>query len=265
MLIRRVGLAVLLTLCLFSCDLLEYSPNQVFDRDTPVNLNDKNLEKLFSTPGDDTITIAFVGDSQRFYDELETFIDTANAIEAIDFVLLAGDISDFGLLEEFEQIQELLSKLEKPYIGVIGNHDVLAKGEETFERMFGPLHFSFVYKKVKFIVHNTNGREYAPGTVPDIEWLKEEFGNEDGAQYFVPVSHIPPFDKDFDKTLEDDYTRLLREHKPLISLHGHIHEFKDGFPYEDGVRYMTSHSFELKSFVLLKIVKGKVYHEIISY
>ena len=144
MLIRRVGGAVLLMLCLFSCDLLEYSPNQVFDRDTPVNLNDKNLEKLFSTPGDDTITIAFVGDSQRFYDELDKFIEKANSITSIDFVFLAGDVTDFGLLEEFEQVQNLFSKLDKPYIGVVGNHDLMAKGEETFQHTFGPMNFSFV-------------------------------------------------------------------------------------------------------------------------
>jgi len=265
MTIRGVGVALLVIFFLVRCDLLEYSPNQVYDQDTPVNLNQKNLDKLFATPGDDTITIAFVGDSQRFYEELESFIDTANAISSIDFVLMAGDISDFGLLEEFEQIEDILSTLNKPFISVVGNHDVQAKGEETFERMFGPLNFSFIYNKVKFIAHNTNGREYAPGTIPDMAWLRKEFSKDDGAQYYVPVSHIPPFDDDFDKDLEADYTQLLREKKPIISLHGHIHEFKDGFPYEDGVRYMTSHSFELQSFVLLKIVKGKIYHEIISY
>ena len=144
-----------------SCeDLFEYSPNQVFDTDTEINLNAKNLEWLLSTPGDDTVTIAFIGDSQRFYDELTNFIDTVNQLPNVDFVLLAGDISDFGLLEEFELINEKFTGLNKPYIGVIGNHDVLGKGDEVFERMFGPLNFSFSYQDVKFILHNTNSKEY---------------------------------------------------------------------------------------------------------
>jgi 3',5'-cyclic-AMP phosphodiesterase len=250
----------------FGCDdVFEYSPNQVFDDDTPVGLNEKNLERILTTANDDTLKIAFIGDSQRFYDELDRFIDKANSIPSIDFVFLAGDITDFGLLEEFEQVQDLFSRLHKPYIGVIGNHDVLAKGEQTFERMFGPLNFSFVYDSIKFIVHNTNGREYDAGLVPDMAWLRNQFSDDPGVRKFVALSHIPPFDGDFDQTQVEEYTSLLRDHKTLISLHGHTHQFKYGFPYNDGIPYMTSHSFDLRSFVVLKIVSGRVDFEIIEY
>src|SRR5688572_17958288 len=99
--------AVIITVFAFACrDAFEYSPNQVFDSNSAVGVNAINLQRLDTLPVDDTISIAFVGDSQRFYDELELFIDTVNAIPSIDFVLLAGDITDFGLLEEFELIHE---------------------------------------------------------------------------------------------------------------------------------------------------------------
>ena len=247
-------------------DVFEYSPNQVFDDDSEAGINARNLDSLYAAPMDDTITIAFVGDSQRFYDELEKFITKANSIPSIDFILLAGDITDFGLLEEFELIHTIISKLKKPYIGVIGNHDVLAKGEDTFERMYGPLNFSFIYDSVKFIVHNTNGREYKSGQVPDMNWLGSEFSSDEGVKYHVAVSHIPPFDGDFDQTLEHQYTELLRSKKSLlVSLHGHIHQHKDGYPYNDGVRYITSHSFDQRSFVLIKIVSGKIFTSTIDY
>ena len=260
-------LVLIATLLIQGChDSFEFSPNQVFDKDSKTGLNKNNLERLYAMPQDDTITIAFVGDSQRFYDELEKFIDTVNAIPAVDFVLLAGDISDFGLLEEFELINDKLSKLNKPYFGVVGNHDVVARGEEVFERMFGPLNFSFTYSKVKFVAHNTNGKEYNTGNVPDLPWLKAQLVKSDAAQYFVPVSHVPPFSSDFDEALEAEYVSLFREVPSiLVSLHGHIHVHKDGYPYNDGVRYMTSHSFDKKSFVLLKIVSGQLYKTIIDY
>lgn len=257
---------IVLATFLSACESFEYSPNQVFNKTSKVNLNEKNLALLYSQPQDDTITIAFVGDSQRFYDELDLFIDTVNNIPAVDFVLLAGDISDFGLLTEFELINEMLEDLEKPYIGVVGNHDVVTRGEQVFERMFGPLDFSFTYGGVKFITHNTNGKEFLDGNVPDMNWLRGQLVKSDSAKYFVPVSHIPPFSSDFDEKLIGPYTSLFSETPGvLVSLHGHIHTHKDGYPFNDSVRYLTTHSFDKKSFVLLKIYNGKVSYSLIDY
>jgi len=260
------GILYLLILLTPGCnDVFEFSPNQTFDGDSPVGINARNIEQLHNRPVDDTITIAFIGDSQRFYDEAIRFVDKVNTLGSVDFVLLAGDITDFGLLEEFEQINGIFSKLDAPYVGVIGNHDVQARGEETFERTFGALNFSFVYDSIKFIVHNTNGREYPAGQVPDLQWLADQFTDDPAVKNFVAVSHVPPFDRDFDKTLEPAYTQLLHDKNTLISLHGHIHRFKDGYPYNDGMRYMTSHSFDKRAFVLMKISNGIVTYSIIDY
>lgn len=259
--------SMLFVLATASCDdAFEYSPNQVFDDDSSIGLNGKYIDSLLSTPPGDTIAIAFVGDTQRFYAELDAFVDKVNHIHSLDFLVLAGDISDFGLLEEYEQVNKRLKRINKPFISIIGNHDVLAKGEETFERMYGPLDFSFQYGNIKFIAHNNNSREYEAGKVPDMNWLRQQF-DDDSAEYIVPVSHMPPFASEFDSLLLDDYISLFREHKEkvLISLHGHVHTFKDGYFYEDGVRYMTTPSFDKRNFVLLKIYNGTVYHEIIDY
>jgi Icc protein len=259
--------AVLIVSGIVGCrDSFEFSPNQVFDDDTEQELNRKNIARLDSLPKDDTITIAFVGDSQRFYDELSSFVDTVNQLPNIDFVLLAGDISDFGLLEEFELINEMFAELNTPYIGVIGNHDVLGKGDEVFERMFGPLNYSFYYQDVKFVLHNTNSKEYNTGNVPDMNWLRTQLVKSDSAKYFIMVSHVPPFADDFDKNLEAEYAAMLEETPSLlVSLHGHIHEHKDGYPYGDGIRYITAPSFDQKSFVLIQVVSGKLFTRLIYY
>ena len=249
------------------CDALEFSPNQRFDLNSPVNLNEKNLKKLLANPTDDTVTIAFVGDSQRFYNELERFVAKANAIPAIDFVLLAGDISDFGLLQEHEWIIRRLANLRRPYFAVVGNHDLVANGEEVFERMFGPLNESFIYGGIKFVSHNTNGLEYKRRQVPDMDWLQKELVVSDSVQHIITVSHVPPFSApEFAPELVSPYTSLLsKTPKLLLSLHGHIHEHKDFYPYNDNVRYLTSYAFQQNSFVLLKITKGQVFKTIVSY
>lgn len=73
---------------MMSCgDWLEYSPNQTFDHDSPQNLNQVNVEKLLTRiDTDDTVTIAFIGDSQRFYDEVELFVEQVNKMPDVDFV-----------------------------------------------------------------------------------------------------------------------------------------------------------------------------------
>jgi hypothetical protein len=257
----------LLLFCLVSCtDLWEYSPNQKFDKDSARDVNKNALKRLAESTPDDTIVIAFVGDSQRFYDHIGSFVKSANAIPEIDFTLLAGDISDFGLLQEFELVHEGLSELDKPYLAVIGNHDILANGESIFMKMFGPLNESFIYDSVKFILHNTNSREYTGNNVPDLNWLSNELKTSPDVRHYVTVSHVPPFSGDFNPDLEIPYAKLLNETPDLlISLHGHNHSHADYYPYEDGIRYLTGYSFDKRSFVLLKIVKGEVFKRIINY
>jgi 3',5'-cyclic-AMP phosphodiesterase len=258
-----------LLLSIWACESFEYSPNQIFDSDAPQQLNEINLQKLLSnTDTDDTVTIAFVGDSQRFYDEVDDFVERVNEFSGVDFVLLAGDITDFGLLNEYKWIHDSFSKLNAPFLGVIGNHDVIANGEDVFARMFGPLNYTFVYDSIKFVVHNTNSREYISETVPDIQWLQQELHGEidPGVKNFIAVSHVPPTDDDFNQNLVEPYSKLFASTPGfLVSLHGHIHEHTDQYPFNDGVRYITSFAFNQRSFVILKIVNGQVLKQIIDY
>jgi 3',5'-cyclic-AMP phosphodiesterase len=264
---KYTGYAILSLHVFLGCNSWEFSPNQTFDGDSPRNLNKLSMERLATNAQDDTITICFVGDSQRFYDEIEKFVRKANSIEEIDFILLSGDIADFGLLQEFEWVYERLSKLNKPFFGIVGNHDVVANGEAVFQRMFGPLNESFIYDSVKFIMHNTNSREYTTGNVPDLLWLENELKQHEGVRYYVAVSHVPPFGGgDFDPSLEIPYAALFRETPGfLMSLHGHAHRHVDYSHFNDGVRYITSYAFDDRSFVILKIVNGTVFKTLVDY
>lgn len=252
---------------LTSCDQFEFSPNQSFDQSSPSNLNAQNLARLRQNVEDDTVTVVFAGDTQRWYDEQERFVKKVNSLENVDLVLLAGDISDFGILQEFKWVQKRLSALHAPYFGIIGNHDMVANGRQIFRQMFGPLNYSFVYQGIKFIAHNTNGLE-APGeNIPDLGWLARELHNTEGADYIVTVSHVPPFNAtEFGTESVKPYTELL-ENTPnlLLSLHGHVHQHQDFYPFGDNVHYMTSFSFEQSAFVLLKIFNGKAIKTIINY
>jgi 3',5'-cyclic-AMP phosphodiesterase len=250
------------------CGKFEYSPYQLEQGyDMPRDLNAINISKLLSTPHntDDTLSIVFVGDSQRFYDQTVDLVNKVNTLEGIDFFILAGDISDFGLLQEFLWMIDILERLSVPYMVVVGNHD-LATSKDIYSEVFGDKNFSFVYKNHKFIFHDTNSREYNfNGTVPDLGWMENQFGNTVPG-WIVGVSHVPPFDVDFDPNLEDSYKNLLANTDNFsISLHGHWHDSQDGYFYGDGVRYLISNALDKRKAILLQMYNGEASKSFISY
>ena len=256
-----------LTALLTACELIEYSPNQTFDKNTPRELNTKNLQLLQANPVDDTIRFVLTGDSQRAYKNAHDLVNVVNRIKGVDFVLLAGDISDFGLLGEMEWINSIFSQLKSPYIGVIGNHDLVANGENIYTRMYGDLNFCFVYNKVKFVCHNTNSREVNfSGKVPDMNWLKNELDPEQGVDAYISVAHVPPFSVDFDKQLESQYVRLVNSSpNTLAALYAHNHREEIRYPDNTSIPYLVTHAIGRRQFLLLEIINGKLSYESITY
>lgn len=264
----KVLLLLFTVIIIISCEKFEYSPYQEKVIGQPTNLNGSNIEKILATESqaDDTISILFTGDSQRSYNSLDALITKANTLNKLDFLILAGDISDFGLVQEFKWVTGKLKNLNVPYLCVIGNHDLTSNGSQVYENTFGPKNFSFVYKGYKFLFHDTNGREYNfNGSTPNLDWIRSELGDEH-ANYYIGVSHVPPYDVDFDKALETPYKNLVASQPGyFLSLNGHLHEGGDSYYYDDQVRYITSFSVDKDQCLLLKLIDGRIYKTIIEY
>lgn len=243
---------------LSGCSLFEYHPYEVRVPDDEKNTNAKAIQtiKANETPGD-TIRIILMGDTQRFYDDVEDFVARANQEQA-DFVLLDGDISDFGINDEFSWIHDIMKHLRVPYVSVIGNHDLSGNGEKVFEERYGPLDDSFITKNFKFILLNTNSREYKfNGNVPDIGWLQAQLSGDDFERAIV-VSHMPPYATDFDPDLEQAYaTTLSQSGKVNLSMHGHTHHYENTIHYDDGVRYLVSASMDKRMFLHVTLINDQ--------
>lgn len=267
MLMRRYLIFFTCVLLVAGCDELEYNPNQKFDGNTPQNINALNIERLFQTAGDDTVRFILSGDTQRGYSEAKDFVKRANALKGIDFVVIAGDISDFGLLQEMKWVVEIYNGLKTPYLGVIGNHDLTANGRDVFKKVFGELNYSFVYGKVKFICINTNSREVNfDGSVPDIRWLNEEVKAQNGVDNIVAISHVAPHSADFDKALEQPFVSALATNgNCLASLHAHDHVHSVGTPYENGIPFIVTGALIKKEFTIITIVNGRLESEFVQY
>jgi Icc-related predicted phosphoesterase len=243
-------------LSLLSCkDVFQYNPNEVRLDESQRNLNAKNIQKINALSPVDTVKFILIGDSQRFYDELDDFVAVANKLKGVAFVLLAGDISDFGLNREYEWIHRSLAKLQMPYIGVIGNHDMLANGRIVYKQMFGAENFSFSYSDNQFICLNTNSLETGfDGSLPDLPWLQQQLSGVSKYKNAFIISHIPPFSDGFDKKLEHSFSSLLAAHNEVkLSLHGHHHRFSISKPYNNGPEYVVVGSLNKRNYALFSV------------
>jgi 3',5'-cyclic-AMP phosphodiesterase len=247
------------------CSLFEYHPYEVRVPSEERNLNTKAIDQIVSRPEKDTVTFILMGDTQRFYDEVDGFVASANK-HAADFVFLAGDITDFGINDEYHWIHGIMKKLNKPYVAVIGNHDLSGNGELVFKERYGSLNTSFVLSGFKFILLNTNSREYKfNGKVPDLDWLNHELTGS-GFNRAIVLSHIPPFDYDFDPQLENGYrSALVQSGKVNLSLHGHQHAYRNSEYYDDGVRYVISTSMNERMYLIIRVWSDQYSVEEIYY
>jgi 3',5'-cyclic-AMP phosphodiesterase len=238
----------------FSCrDVFQFNPNEIRLEEYEQNLNAKNIARLTTHAHGDTVKFILIGDSQRFYDEVEDFVHKVNAVEDASFVVLAGDITDFGLSKEFRWINQRLQLLKIPYISVIGNHDMLGNGALVYSKMFGPADFSFSVGRNKFICLNTNSLETGyDGTLPNMPWLKNELSNIAHYNQAFVISHIPPFDPGFDALKEKEFASLLASSgKIKLALSGHQHSYSMTTPYNDGITYLVSASMNKRSYTLV--------------
>jgi Icc protein len=266
--IKRLLFLVIIAI-LISCNADEYSPNQVFNKNSPTAVNAAQIALLSQKPFKSTIRVAFSGDTQRSYAETVLFVDHINARDDIDFVILNGDISDFGLLQEFNDIYRFYSRLDVPFICVIGNHDLVANGRAVYERMFGPLNFTFTYSGIKFVCHDTNGREYDfNGSAPNLSWLKTNLTMGSGITNLVAVSHVPPIDADFDPALVTPYQTLFNQTPGLIaSLHSHRHGKLETF-YQNGttgVPFIVTNAIVNKAYTIIEIKNGQISAQEVSF
>lgn len=260
-------LLLFLSAVFVSCNHFEFSPNQTFDRLSLKDINATNLKRLGDGAGDDTIRFVLTGDTQKSRDETVVLCKAINKLDGIDFVIIAGDITEFGVLKEMLWISRTLESLNRPYVAVIGNHDETGRGRESFRNMFGELNYSFVYGGIKFIAHDTNSREYGfNGQIPNIPWLKEQLKPEPGVTGYVAASHVPANSIDFDENLKADYAATFAKTPGfLASLSAHTHNFDVFYPDNSGIPYIITSSVGNKEFLVIQIVNNKLSFERVPF
>lgn len=175
---------------------------------------------------ENTLRFAFFSDTH--YSEgsgavrdLSRCVKDVNTLDNLDFVLVGGDLTDFGTDEEIAAVKQILDSLRYKYYVVAGNHDAKwsESGCNTFLKVFGYENFEFECKGWRFIGCNCGpDMRMAPALIPQesMEWLK---GLKPGVKT-VFVNHYP---QDTSVLNYFDVTRELKRIGTRFELGGHWH------------------------------------------
>ncbi len=153
--------------------------------------------------------------------DLSRCVRDVNTLDSLDFVLIGGDLTDFGTDEEIAAVRQTLDSLRYKYYVVAGNHDAKwsESGCDTFLKVFGYENYEFVCKGWRFIGCNSGpDMRMAPALIPQesMEWLKRL---EPGRKT-VFVNHYP---QDTSVLNYFDVTRELKRTGTRFVVGGHWH------------------------------------------
>ena len=177
----------------------------------------------------DALTFVHLSDthvgSSTGAEDLRRTVKDINENPAIQFVVISGDITEFGADEEIKLAKQILDSLNKPWHIIPGNHDGnwSESGANTFKKVFGNETFFFKAGKYTFLgTHCGPNMRMGPGQIPreNIVWLDSVLATIPNDAPLIFVNHYP-----MDDGLNNWYEAVDRLKQKNIELflcgHGH--------------------------------------------
>ncbi|WP_300725189.1 metallophosphoesterase [uncultured Bacteroides sp.] len=263
----------LIVLCIISglltgCDMIDYHPYDVRIKGER-NINAHNIEAIETMCQDkDTLRFVAMSDSQRWYDETEDFVEALNRRNDIDFVIHGGDLSDFGVTDEFLWQRDIMNGLKVPYVALIGNHDCLGTGREAFRAIFGETDFSFIANRIKFVCLNTNALEYDySDPIPDFDFMGNEISaRKDEYDRTVVCMHARPYSDVFNNNVAKVFQTYVKSFPGLLFCTvAHEHHVAEMDLFNDGVMYYMTGCMKYRNYTLYTITADGYEREVVYF
>ena len=176
------------------------------------------------------LTFAFLADTHIGTaigaDDLRNSVRDINEQDDIDFVILAGDATEYDLAGELDTVKKIMSELKVPYHIIPGNHELKwsSSGGQKFRKLFGDDKFNVTYGGYRFIgVTQGPLMRMGEGFIAreDINWvekaLKKMRPRNQGVFF---VTHYP---LDHTVTNAYDFLELIKHYNVQAVFHGHGH------------------------------------------
>lgn len=174
------------------------------------------------------VTDTHVGGSTGAED-LRRTVQDLNQLHDLDFVILSGDVTEFGSDEELLLAKQILDSLHLPLYVLPGNHDSnwSESGANSFRRVFGSETFFFEHKGIQFVgTASGPNLRMGPGQIPreNLVWMDSVFdAHPDGSKPLIAINHYP-----LDSSLNNWYEKIdrLKSRNIQLALCGHGHQNK---------------------------------------
>lgn len=208
---------------------------------------------LYPENASDEFKMVVFGDPQPYnIDDVDFFAeDIVTELigrQDLEFGMTMGDIvgDDLAL---FSPVNQAVSKIGIPWHNVLGNHDINYMAptdklsDETYERVYGPATYAFVYGEVHFIVldnviheSEVGSRSYVGGLRPDqFEFVSNYLKTVPRENLIVLTMHIPlaQHGETFRKSDQKKLFDLLQEFPNTLSISAHTHKHDNRFFHQD--------------------------------
>ncbi|QEM10758.1 PQQ-binding-like beta-propeller repeat protein [Mucilaginibacter rubeus] len=129
-------------------------------------------------------------------EDLRRTVKDINNNTDLKFVVITGDITEFGADDELKLAKQILDSLNKKWYIIPGNHDAnwSESGSNTFRRVFGSETFAFNYGGYLFAGTSSGpNMRMGPGQVPreNIVWLDSVLNRTSRQTPLIYLNHYP--------------------------------------------------------------------------
>lgn len=267
--IKSIFVFVLLSFVLSGCsDIFDTHPYDV-KATGKTYINVKNIDHIEKECfNKDTLKIAFISDTHLWLRETDDMVNNINNRNDIDFIVHLGDLSDTGTLKEFNWTRDILEKLIRPYVAMIGNHDFLGTGDEIYKIFWGEFDFSFIAGRIKFVCLNTNAIEYDYlAAVPNFDFMEVQRSSDSVLfDRTIICMHARPYSEQFNNNAAKAFEYYVRSFPNLMfCVNGHNHALQADDLYRDGVMYYGVDCAENRNYMIFTITPKDYQYEVVRF
>ncbi len=195
--------------------------------------------------------------NSRFVDKCVRAAKEIQAMDPpVDFLIFGGDIAQLGRANELELGNEILKDIKAKKVFIPGEHDWYYDLGKKWRDMFGPTHWTFDHKGVRFIgldtvshaqdywtatkmspedrmanMANLDGSVAGPWAAVGLEqlaWLQKILSDWDKSKPVVIFTHNPLYEyyPPWNFWVRDwrDVNDVLKPYKNVTNIHGHVHQ-----------------------------------------